>query len=319
MANWSDTQNIALELIGAKVGAANSLEGRLSGDDDLSSMADEGDNIQLALAKAILRGDSATGDIAMTSIKNFGNDRDYDAFEKYYMSLLEKHKEDNKQITTLFEETTPEMREMKMFETMAKELIEQHNEETLYGKVWSFKDDKGKKQFSTQYKGHAHCFEICEDYKANKFQGLSFSAKRGNSYKELKGIEIYRVQYEETAPYVPVENSSVFMPIDVFKHFLDKTQQDVKELAKSIQEFVNKEKVATQSITNVEFSSLFDFDVTQTQETKIESIAIESITPVYYYKGKGKNKIKVEISNPANLFDYIPDDIGSGGIQLSLF
>ncbi len=87
---YSDTpQHKALELIGAKVASANSLEGRLSGDDDLSSMADEDDNIQLALAKAILKGESASKDIKMSSIKNFGNDRDYDKFEIWYKNKVD--------------------------------------------------------------------------------------------------------------------------------------------------------------------------------------------------------------------------------------
>jgi len=91
---YADTpQHIALNLIGAKIGAANSLEGKLSGDDDLSSMGEEDDNIQLALAKAILSGESISKDIEMTSIKNFGADRDFNTFELYYQSLLD---EDNK-------------------------------------------------------------------------------------------------------------------------------------------------------------------------------------------------------------------------------
>ena len=89
MAYENTPQHKALELIGAKVAAANSLEGRLSGDDDLSSMADEDDNIQLALAKAILKGESASKDIKMSSIKNFGNDRDYDKFEIWYKNKVD--------------------------------------------------------------------------------------------------------------------------------------------------------------------------------------------------------------------------------------
>lgn len=91
---YADTpQHKALELIGAKIGAANSLEGKLSGDDDLSSMGEDDDNIQLALAKSILGGESASKNIEMTSIKNFGADRDFNNFELYYQSLLD---EDNK-------------------------------------------------------------------------------------------------------------------------------------------------------------------------------------------------------------------------------
>lgn len=82
---YEDTpQHKALELIGGKVAAANSLEGRLSGDDDLSSMGEEDDNIQLALARSIMNNESSNKNIEMTSIKNFGNDREWDNFELYY-------------------------------------------------------------------------------------------------------------------------------------------------------------------------------------------------------------------------------------------
>lgn len=83
MAYRDSAQHKALELIGAKVAAANSLEGRLSGEDDLSSMGDDEDNIQLALAKAILNGESAAKEIKMSSVKRFG-EREWDAFEAYY-------------------------------------------------------------------------------------------------------------------------------------------------------------------------------------------------------------------------------------------
>lgn len=92
MAYKNTPQHKALELIGAKIGAANSLEGKLSGDDDLSSMGDDDDNIQLALAKSILGGESASSNIEMTSIKNFGADREFNAFELHYQSLLDEDK-----------------------------------------------------------------------------------------------------------------------------------------------------------------------------------------------------------------------------------
>jgi hypothetical protein len=98
---YADTpQHKALELIGAKIGAANSLEGKFSSDDDLSSMGDDDDNIQLALAKSIISGSSATRDIKMTSIQNFGGDREFNAFENYYQSLLD----DAKKLTQLDDE-----------------------------------------------------------------------------------------------------------------------------------------------------------------------------------------------------------------------
>lgn len=87
MAYRDSAQHKALELIGAKVAAANSLEGRLSGDDDLSSMGEDDDNIQLALAKAILNGESAAKEIKMSSVKKFG-DREWDPFEAYYRERI---------------------------------------------------------------------------------------------------------------------------------------------------------------------------------------------------------------------------------------
>lgn len=89
MAYANTPQHKALELIGAKVAAANSLEGRLSGDDDLSAMGEDEDNIQLALAKAILNNESSSKDIKTTTITNFGNDRDFDAFEMFYQTQLD--------------------------------------------------------------------------------------------------------------------------------------------------------------------------------------------------------------------------------------
>lgn len=87
MAYRNSPQHKALELIGAKIAAANSLEGRLSGDDDLSSMGEDDDNIQLALAKAILNGESASNDIQMSSIKRQG-EREWDSFEEFYRERL---------------------------------------------------------------------------------------------------------------------------------------------------------------------------------------------------------------------------------------
>ena len=92
MAYANTPQHKALELIGAKVAAANSLEGRLSGDDDLSAMGEDEDNIQLALAKAILNNESSSKDIKTTTITNFGNDRDFDTFEMFYQTQLDNRK-----------------------------------------------------------------------------------------------------------------------------------------------------------------------------------------------------------------------------------
>ena len=96
MAYANTPQHKALELIGTKISAANSLEGKLSGDDDLSSIGNDEDNIQLALAKSILSGQSTSKNIEMTSIKDFGADRDFNAFELYYQKLLDEDSKSRK-------------------------------------------------------------------------------------------------------------------------------------------------------------------------------------------------------------------------------
>lgn len=54
-------------------------------------MGEDEDNIQLALAKAILNGESTAKEIKMNSIKRFG-DREWDAFEEYYRDRLNAFK-----------------------------------------------------------------------------------------------------------------------------------------------------------------------------------------------------------------------------------
>ncbi|WP_294963386.1 helicase-related protein [Sulfurimonas sp.] len=104
---YADTpQHKALELIGAKIGAANSLEGKFSDEGDLSSMGDDDDNIQLALARSIIGGDTASRDIKMTSITNFGGDRDWNSFELYYESLLNELSEQRTMQEELIEAAT---------------------------------------------------------------------------------------------------------------------------------------------------------------------------------------------------------------------
>lgn len=144
---YSDTpQHKALELIGAKVASANSLEGRLSGDDDLSSMADEDDNIQLALAKAILKGESSSKDIKMSSIKNFGNDREYDKFEIWY-----KNQVDNLKVNPVVEKVIEVEEPIKKVETKIETLpifddeVEDVSEDTTVLNTFFYYGKNGKK------------------------------------------------------------------------------------------------------------------------------------------------------------------------------
>lgn len=65
-----------------------------------------------------------------------------------------------------------------MFQTMAKELLEQHTDKTLYGKENIFVDSKGKEQITTSYKGCGHCFEIGDDYIDGKFKRFIILCKK---------------------------------------------------------------------------------------------------------------------------------------------
>jgi len=119
---YADTpQHKALELIGAKIAAANSLEGKLSGDDDLSSMGEDDDNIQLALAKSILNSESTSKEIQTTSIKNFGSDREFNSFELYYQELLDQYK-NNKEEPIIVEEEKEESTQSVVTDTYNEEV-----------------------------------------------------------------------------------------------------------------------------------------------------------------------------------------------------
>jgi SNF2 family DNA or RNA helicase len=89
MAYENTPQHKALELIGAKISAANSIEGKFSDDDDLSSMGEDDGNIQMMLAKSILNEETHSSNIEMTSIKKFGGDREFNTFENFYQGLID--------------------------------------------------------------------------------------------------------------------------------------------------------------------------------------------------------------------------------------
>lgn len=91
MAYKNTSQHKALELIGRKVNAANSLEGRLSNGDDLSGFSED-DNIQVALAKAIMNKETVTNEIKLSNIKNLGQDREWNKFELWYRDELQNFK-----------------------------------------------------------------------------------------------------------------------------------------------------------------------------------------------------------------------------------
>ncbi len=91
MAYKNTSQHKALELIGRKVNAANSLEGRLSNGDDLSGFSED-DNIQVALAKAIMNKETVTNEIKLSNIKNLGQDREWNKFELWFRDELQNFK-----------------------------------------------------------------------------------------------------------------------------------------------------------------------------------------------------------------------------------
>jgi len=130
MAYANTPQHKALELIGAKIMAANSLEGKFSGEEDLSSLGEDDTNLQLALAKSIMNGDTGSKKIEMTSIKNFGDGRDYNSFELYYQSLLDEDEkirllevEQEAMQTEVFEYATEnEMKEISLFDSSIEDL-----------------------------------------------------------------------------------------------------------------------------------------------------------------------------------------------------
>ena len=193
-------------------------------------------------------------------------------------------------------------RDWQMYKNMAKELLEIYHNGNLYGKQNKYTDDKGKEQTSWSYAGGSHCFERCDEYNNGLVDGLSYSINRASSnYCIVNGIEIYRVKIGK-APFEPVSNSKILMPILKFEEFIDESKEDIEALANLIKEFVNSHKSEKAVIAD----SLFDFDEELTSNT------------FFYYSGKGKNKKKVEV-NSANLVGYVPPEDLKGGIQLSLF
>lgn len=146
MAYKSTPQHLALDLISSKVNAASSLEGRLSGDDDLSAMADD-DSIQSALAKSILKGYIAKDNINMESFENFGSNREWNPFEKYYLDRKNKHL-----TCEILSNNDKEIRNNNNNNVLEKtliienEIVNNHNDTNTYKYVY-YEKVKGKKEF----------------------------------------------------------------------------------------------------------------------------------------------------------------------------
>ena len=314
MAYANTPQHKALELVGAKISAANSLEGRLSGDDDLSAMGDDEDNIQLALAKAILKGESSSKDIKMNSIKNFGNDRDWDNFEKYYLKVLEENKQKAKKQTTIVEKgidlilednNAPAFTKESMMKIFSENLLRDFASNDVYGGVKDIRDDK---VYSTSYQGAFQLFEINKEYKdgKNHVDGITVSYKRDdNNY--VTSFELKSVYYNPTK--APFEPKNILCKIDI---------QDMKKMI-----------LDSDNNTDILKDLLLDFVYPQQKNNEQDEIpkfddesdyaSDDTSNIFFYYEGKGKNAKKVEIDSAANLADYIPNEKLASGIQLSLF
>ena len=310
MAYANTPQHKALELIGAKINAANSLEGRLSGDDDLSAMGDDDDNIQLALAKAILNGESSSKDIKMNSIKNFGNDRDWDNFEKYYMQAQDEDEQKVKEQTTIVEKGidliledngAPTFTKESMMMIFSENLLRDFASNDVYGGVKDIRDDK---VYSTSYQGAYQLFEINKEYKDGKnvVDGITVSYKRDdNNYVtsfELRSVYFKRNEDSNPTPFMP-KDTLVDISIQDMKLMILDSDNNSDILKNLLLEFVYPQK------TNNKQDEIPDFDDTS--------------NIFFYYEGKGKNAKKVEINSAANIADFIPNEKLASGIQLSLF
>jgi len=198
---YADTpQHKALELIGAKVAAANSLEGRLSGEDDLSSMGEDDDNIQLALVKAILKGESSSRDIKTTSIKNFGGDRDWDAFEAHYMQMMEKMEEEK--VVEAFDDLISDS----YFDDVAKQESYSKDEiEVLLDGVKTVEELKENIQTSGAPKFHSLL-----DYDGEITSTFAYYVGKGKNQKRIE------VDAANLADYIPKEKLAGGIQLSLF-------------------------------------------------------------------------------------------------------
>jgi hypothetical protein len=79
-----------LQLMGAKINISQGVEGKLSTGDDLASEAED-ENIQIAMARAILANEKVDNEEASTSSIIDYNSRDWSEFESYYLDKLQHY------------------------------------------------------------------------------------------------------------------------------------------------------------------------------------------------------------------------------------
>lgn len=284
---YADTpQHKALELIGAKIGAANSIEGKFSGDDDLSSMGEDDDNIQLALAKSIIGEASASRDIKMTSIQNFGGDRDFNPFELYYQELLDNNK--------------PVMHKMKIQGVECKVTFEpskssiESGDMVMYNNQWVEVDYTRDKNLiiygeATKYFTKP-LVEIASELQAHKHVDYP--------------RDTIAISLSSVADLVQKYNT----PSWVIEYVLDHYDTSTRDKLKAIEE----EPTKTATKNEEERISVHD-----DCESKTMQVKVEETQTVYYYQGKGKKQKKVEVDSASNLFDAIPEKDIVSGVQLA--
>ena len=121
-------QQHALSLMGAKMNISQGVEGKLSTGADIASEAEE-ENLQIAMARALLNDEKIANDASSTSTTLDLNDRDWDAYELYYLEHLEAYKLDPteylKLIPNLSVKSTPTVATLAIEEPEVIEMIEE--------------------------------------------------------------------------------------------------------------------------------------------------------------------------------------------------
>ena len=327
---YADTpQHKALELIGAKIGAANSLEGKFSGDDDLSSMGEDDDNIQLALAKSIMGGGTSSRDIKMTSIQNFGGDRDFNTFENHYQKLLDDNKPEIHTINIHGKEANVCYKPTK-YTIDAGDMVK-------YNNMWE----------EVQYSNDKHLV-ICGEATSYSIKLLNDVSMELEGHKDSEyprhTIAICLSSIDDIVKMYDTPRHVVDFILDTY----DTTTRD-KVAALREQKAIKAELIEIATKNEEEGISIHDghggnwgsgmadlFDIAsqssnievcsmpkQSEKSKIKEIAKEVIAEqsqeiaFVALVGKGKKQKKVEVKASNNLFDVIPEEDRAGGVQLA--
>ncbi|MCG3705607.1 DUF4942 domain-containing protein [Aliarcobacter butzleri] len=154
--------------------------------------------------------------------------------------------------------------ESEMYLKLIKDLLEIYDDGTLYGK-------EGLKG-SIGYSITNHFTDLTEDYKSGKYEGLSRSVIHTNSDFKRKpiGLEIYRTKFVDKTPYVRIEDSKKFVPIEDFEEFV-KTNRDIcliEELSYKFRDLINSQpenslllNIETKNVTEKEIVEINNVEV----------------------------------------------------------